>query len=366
MNMNDRRNPIDRRAFLQGGGALAVALPFGHLAFAAEPAKPKELIVRVWGGEWKDAIDGGVTKGFTKTTGIAIKYDETEDNELQPKLWTAVKQKRRPPVAVNWDTTTNATKSALKNMGEDLSDLPNLKGLLPVAKPLGFDKYPLVNVYSYVYVLAYRTDAFPQGAAKSWKVMLDPKFKGRIALYNDGIGFHPAAQVAGGGKVEDIPKNMKAAWDFIAKLKEQKPLLGEDPDFTNWFQKGEIDLACTIVTNARGAKKNGVKVAWTIPQEGAKVDTDALWIPKGLPANELYWAKQYVNYALSTEAQQGWCDGLGLPGVNPNIKPPADMVGDPAYPTKPEDFKKLIRVPNKIQVENEKEWFGKFKAIMQG
>jgi putative spermidine/putrescine transport system substrate-binding protein len=158
---------------------------------------------------------------------------------------------------------------------------------------------------------------------------------------------------------------LRTCWDFIAKLKAQKPLLGEDPDFTNWFQKGEIDLACTIVTNARGAKKNGVKVAWTIPQEGAKVDTDALWIPKGLPANEVYWAKQYVNYALTAEAQQGWCDGLGLPGVNPNIKPPADMVGDPAYPTKPEDFAKLLRVPNKIQVENEKEWFGKFKKIMQ-
>ncbi|MFN8999275.1 MAG: PotD/PotF family extracellular solute-binding protein [Betaproteobacteria bacterium] len=354
-----------RRALLQAAGAAAVLLPFSRAGLAAEPAKPKELIVRVWGGEWKDAIDGGVSKGFTKATGIAIKYDETEDNELQPKLWAAVKQKRRPPVAVNWDTTTNATKSALKNMGEDLGDLTNLKGLLPVAKPLGFDGWPLVNVYSYVYVLAYRTEAFPGGAPKSWSVLLDPKIKGRIALYNDGIGFHPAAQVAGGGKVEDIPKNMKACWDFIAKLKAQKPLLGEDPDFTNWFQKGEIDLACTIVTNARGAKKNGVKVAWTIPQEGAKVDTDALWIPKGLPANEVYWAKQYVNYALTAEAQQGWCDGLGLPGVNPNIKPPADMVGDPAYPTKPEDFAKLLRVPNKIQVENEKEWFGKFKKIMQ-
>ena len=34
---------------------------------------------------------------------------------------------------------------------------------------------------------------------------------------------------------------MQPAWDFIAKMKEQKPLLGEDPDFTTWFQNGEID-----------------------------------------------------------------------------------------------------------------------------
>ncbi len=356
---------FDRRSFLQGSGALILGAALTRTARADDPPKPKELVVRVWGGEWKDAIDAGVSKSFTKATGIAIRYDETEDNELQPKLWAAVKQKRRPPVAVNWDTTTNATKSAMKSMGEDLTGLPNLAVVGEVARPLGFKGWPLVNVYSYVYVLAYRTDAFPGGAPKSWKVLLDPKFKGRVALYNDGIGFHPVAQVAGGGKLADIPKNMQPCWDFMTKLKAQKPLLGEDPDFTSWFQKGEIDLACTIVTNARAAKKNGVKVAWTIPEEGAKVDTDALWIPKGLPADELFWAKRYVNHALSTEAQQGWCDGLGLPGVNPGIKPPADMVGDPAYPVKEADFARLLRVPNKVQVENEKEWFGKFKAIMQ-
>ena len=59
----------------------------------------------------------------------------------------------------------------------------------------------------------------------------------------------------------DIPGNMQPAWDFIAKLKEQEPLLGEDPDFTTWFQNGEIDVACTISTNAREAKKNGIDVS---------------------------------------------------------------------------------------------------------
>ena len=30
------------------------------------------------------------------------------------------------------------------------------------------------------------------------------------------------------------------------------------------------------------------------------------------------------------------------------------------------DFKKLIRISSKVQVEHESEWFGKFKEIMQG
>ena len=160
-----------------------------------------------------------------------------------------------------------------------------LDALLPSAQPAGFDGWPMVNAYSYAYVLAYSDAAFPNGAPDSWQVMLDPKYKGRIALYDDGIGFHPAAQVAGGGKIEDIPGNMQPAWDFIAKIKEQAPLLGEDPDFTNWFQQGQIDLACTILSNAREAKMNGVKVSWTVPKEGCDLETDALWVPKN-PAGE--------------------------------------------------------------------------------
>ena len=124
---------------------------------------------------------------------------------------------------------------------------------------------------------------------------------------------------------------MEPAWEFIRKLKEQEPLLGEDPDFTAWFQNGEIDVACTILSNAREAKQNGIDVSWTVPEEGAKVDTDGMWIPKGLPENELYWAKEYVNLAMSQDAQQVWMDGLGLPGLAPaSRRPPTSTATRPS------------------------------------
>lgn len=358
-------SPFPRRRFLSGSAALGAVSLTSARGFAAEPPKPAELIVRAWGGVWVESLDKGVSQPFTAATGIKIRHDLTEDNELQPRLWAAVEQGRQPPINVNWDTTVNATKSALRGVCEDLADLPNLAHVMDAAKPKGFDGVPIVNTYSYVYVLAYRDEAFPDGPPDSWQVFLEPRFKGRIALYDDGIGFHFPAQVAGGGKVEDIPGNMQPAWDFITKVAAQKPLLGEDPDFTNWFQTGEIDLACTIISNAREAKLKGVPVSWTVPKEGAKVDTDGLWVPKGQSEGELYWAKQYVNFALSPEAQQVWCDGLGLPGVAPGLKPPADLVGDPAYPTSPEDFARLISVPSRVQVENESLWFQKFNEIMQ-
>lgn len=361
---------LRRRSFLKGAAAMGGAAGMSALGLPGalaqdEPEKPAELIVRAWGGGWVAALQAGVSDPFTEATGIAIRHDLTEDNEIQPRIWAAVAQDRVPPIHINWDTTTNATKSALRGITEDLSDLPNLANVSDLAKPVGLDGYPIVNTYGYVYVLAYRPEAFPDGPPTSLQVLLEPRFKGRIALYNDGIGFHFPAQVAGGGSIEDIPGNMEPAWDFISKVKEQQPLLGEDPDFTNWFQNNEIDLAVTISTNAREAQKNGISIDWVIAEEGAKFETDGLWIPKGLPENELYWAKQYINFALSPEAQQVWLDGLGLPGVAHGIQPPEDLVGDPAYPTEPADFERLIRIPTAIQVENESSWFARFKEIMQ-
>ncbi|PTQ75872.1 ABC transporter substrate-binding protein [Celeribacter persicus] len=359
------RRSVLRAGLATSGAALLTSMPASRL-LAQEPEKPSEIIVRAWGGEWVESLKKGVSDRFTEMTGIAVRHDLTEDNEIQPKVWAAVAQGRVPPIHINWDTTTNATKSALRGVTEDISDLPNLANTTDLAKPVGLEGYPLVNTYGYVYVLAYRPEAFPDGAPKSWRDLLDPKFKGRIALYNDGIGFHFPAQVAGGGSLDDIPDNMDACWSFVREMKEQNPLLGEDPDFTTWFQNGEIDAACTISTNALAAKKNGVELAWTVPEEGCKFDTDCLWIPKGLPENELYWAKQYINLALSQESQQIWLDGLGLPGVIPGLTPPEGLAGDPSYPTEPADFEHLIRISSAVQVQNESDWFAKFKEIMQG
>ncbi len=358
---------IGRRRLLQtaalGGAAIGAPWVWRKPAFAQD--KPAEIIVRAWGGVWVDSLDQGVSQPFTEATGIAVRHDLTEDNELQPRIWAAVDQGRPPPIHVNWDTSTNATKSALREVAEDLGDIPNFAEMLPAARPSGFDGVPLINMYSYVYVLAFRDEAFPDGPPTSWQIMLDPRFKGRVALYNDGIGFHPSAQIAGGGTLADIPDNMEPAWEFIRQLKEQEPLLGEDPDFTAWFQNGEIDVACTILSNARAAKQNGIPVSWTVPEEGAKVDTDAMWIPRGLPENELYWAREYVNLAMSQNGQQVWMDGLGLPGLRPGLTPPADLAGDPAFPQSAADFERLISVPTQVLVEHESDWFQAFKEIMQ-
>lgn len=367
-----RASGITRRRVLSGAAAAGVGVGLTGVTGVwpsraiGAPAKPDEIIVRAWGGAWLDALKAGVSKPFEAETGIRVRHDTTEDNEIQPKIWSAVQQDRIPPIHVNWDTTTNATKSAIRGVTVDLGDLDNLDGLLPAAKPGGFDGWPIVNAYSYVSVLAYRGKAFPDGAPSSWNALMGDGMQGRIALYSDGFGFIPVAVKLGGGTMDDIPDNMQPAWDYLTKLKKQEPLLGADPNFNQWFQNGEIDAACTVMTNARAARQKGIDVDWTVPKEGCKVDTDSLWVPKNLPKNETYWAKQFVNFALTKNAQKTWCNALGVPPMRPGIDPPEDLTDDPAYPTGEADFANLLEVPDKVLVEHQKDWFARFTTIMKG
>ncbi len=154
---------INRRTFLKYSGATAVALSavgVSSFAVSEEPPKPAQLIVRAWGDTWQESLDLGASQPFTEKYGIPIIYDNTEDNMMQQKIRTAVSQKRQPPIDVNWDTTTNAMKSALWGLSEPLTEdiVPNLKELTSIAKPELVEGWPLVSAYSYTYVLAYRTD----------------------------------------------------------------------------------------------------------------------------------------------------------------------------------------------------------------
>ena len=83
-----------------------------------------------------------------------------------------------PPIHINWDTTTNATKSALRGVTEDLSDLPTSTNATDLAKPVGLDGYPIVNTYGYVYVLAYPAGGFPGRPAEVLEGPARPEVQG--------------------------------------------------------------------------------------------------------------------------------------------------------------------------------------------
>jgi putative spermidine/putrescine transport system substrate-binding protein len=94
--MTQKLGRMSRRHLLAGSSAALLAAGMGTRAMASEPEKPAEIIVRAWGGSWVDSLKAGVSDLFTKLTGIAVRHDLTEDNEIRPKVWAAVDQGRVP------------------------------------------------------------------------------------------------------------------------------------------------------------------------------------------------------------------------------------------------------------------------------
>ncbi|OYZ65958.1 MAG: spermidine/putrescine ABC transporter substrate-binding protein PotF, partial [Rhizobiales bacterium 24-66-13] len=64
---------------------LALAAAVGMVAFGAMPALAQQKVVNVY--NWSDYIDESVLEDFTKETGIKVRYDVFDSNEvLETKL----------------------------------------------------------------------------------------------------------------------------------------------------------------------------------------------------------------------------------------------------------------------------------------
>ena len=284
---------LSRRRLLASTAAGAGLAAAPWLRGVAAQDKPAELIVRAWGGVWVEALEKGVSRPFTEQTGIAVRHDLTETRPEPTRArrraqrprrhrrlgrGRVVDQGRAPPIHVNWDTSTNATKSALRGVTEDLGDLPNLKDMLPAAKPAGFDGVPLLSctpTSTSWPTATRRSRAAPRTAGRSCST--------RSSRADRALRRHrlpPGGRDPGRRHHGRHPANMQPAWDFLAKLKQQSPLLGEDPDHLVPERRDRRRLHHPEQRPRRQAERD--RGFLDRAEGGAKVDTDGMWVPKGL------------------------------------------------------------------------------------
>lgn len=327
------------------------------------PAKPDKLIIRTWPGPWELALHRGVSEPFSRRHGISIEYDTRDDKELLELTRKALDNGERPPTDLNWDTTITAMKAAKSGYVQPLSkaQIPHLNDLHPSAEPEAEGEWPFVNLYTYTVVLAYRTDIITSPPT-SWKILLDDRWRKSVGMYRNGYGFHPIAAILSGGT---IPEDMEPAWKLYRKLKPNIGLLGWDDELTRALINGTTPLQTSIISNVIQAKREGAPVAWAVPEEGVLLERDAMWIPANLPVETSYWAMKYIDFALSVEAQDEWCELLGTLPMNKYSRVPDYMRHDPAFFTSGEKFKRMIVIPTEIMVKHRHQWFEKFKEIMQ-
>ena len=207
----------------------------------------------------------------------------------------------------------------------DLSKIPGYQQLSPQLTSL-----PLVRMKGQVYgvpfvwgpdPMIYDTTVFPQ-PPDSWSVFWDPKYKGKVSVWDDLATIYMTAQVLAYDKPD--PSQLYNLSDdqleaVKKKLIELKPNVRKfwstGGELTNLFQNHEIALAMGWPLMTNQLRKVNFPVGETIPKENTTGWIDHLMITAGSENKEL--AQEFLEYMVEAQTQKKVTDVTGYTPANP-------------------------------------------------
>jgi spermidine/putrescine transport system substrate-binding protein len=273
---------------------------------------------------WEGYADPAFVKAFEEQhhCKVSASYMGSSD-ELVAKL--------RGGSAGNYDiispSSDVATSIAAADLAAplDLTKIPSYSQLSPQLTSL-----PLVHVKGEVYgvpfmwgpdPLLYDTTVFA-GAPESWSVLWDPKYRGKISVWDDLSTIYMAAQVLGYDKPD--PSQLYNLSDeqleaVKKKLLELKPnirkMWSTGGELTNLFQNHEIVAAMGWPLMTNQLRKVNFPVGETIPKENTTGWIDHLMITAGSENKEL--AHEFLEYMIEAQTQKKVTDVTGYTPANP-------------------------------------------------
>jgi len=207
----------------------------------------------------------------------------------------------------------------------ELSRIPSYSRLSPQLTSL-----PLVRVKGQVYgvpfmwgpdPLIYDSTAFPK-PPESWTILWDPRYRGKISVWDDLSTIYMAAQILGFDKPD--PSQLYNLTDeqleaVKKKLLELKPnirkMWSTGGELTNLFQNHEIVAAMGWPLMTNQLRKINFPVGETIPKENTTGWIDHLMITAGSENKEL--AQKFLEYMVEAQTQKKVTDVTGYTPANP-------------------------------------------------
>ena len=198
------------------------------------------------------------------------------------------------------------------------------KGLWAPYKPCGFDEIPTDMkdpdgkwVAAYYGVMAIgANDTIVKTAPTSFKDLLDPMYKGQVALNGDpreaGAAFASvmAASIANGGSFDDIMPGI----EYFAKLKASGNMTGTDVTEASVLSGDTpvwIDWTYNYPGLAPKLTENGITVSIKVPTDGVYGGYYAQGVVAGSPHQNA--AKLWIDHIISDEGALGYIEGGAIP-----------------------------------------------------
>ncbi|WP_418314732.1 polyamine ABC transporter substrate-binding protein [Piscinibacter sakaiensis] len=294
--------------------ALFAASSASLSAVPASAAEPKVLNIY----NWSDYIADDTIANFEKETGIKVRYDNFDNNEILHAKLVAGKSGYDIVVPTVYWAKVQAEGGLLQKL--DKSKIPNLKNLQPsvqaqVAKLDPGNQHAVVWLWGYTTVginvdkvkAALGNMPMPENA---WDLIFKPEYVSK--LKSCGVSVLDSA-------TEVIPAALRYLGKpgfskNVADYKEVGPLLKSiRPHVTLFSSSGYInDMANGSICVALGWSgdmsiarqraidgKTGQKIEVLVPKTGAVLIFDVMVIPKDAPHPEN--AHKFINYILRPE-----------------------------------------------------------------
>ena len=296
---------------MRGAGAIAAAVLL-MLCGAADAQQAKQRIVNVY--NWSDYIDPAVLEDFTRETGIKVKYDTFDSNDMLETKLLAGRTGYDVVVPTAYFLARQIKAGVFQKL--DKSKLQNLKNAWDdIAARLAV--YDPGNQYAVNYMwgttgIGYnarkaREVLGAEGTIDSWDVVFKPE---AIAKFKDcGVHVLDAADDVFAAalaylKLDPNTKeqvDLEKAADLLTKI---RPFVRKfhSSEYLNALASGEICLVLGYSGDVKQAQKRaaeakgGIEIAYAIPKEGAQLWFDNLAIPKD--AKNVAEAHALIDYLL--------------------------------------------------------------------
>lgn len=322
---------FSRRSFIATAGAAVTA---GAVMRPGRARAAGTITVLNWQGYGTD--EAWALEKFKADTGIEVVHDYfSSEAEMLTKLRT--NPGVYDVVLVNTARTQQAVAEDLL-MEIDLSKLPNAAGLSPE-----LSNHPNLFIdgkhYGAPWVWGITALAIREGDAKpdSYAALGDPKYKGRVALFDDAVTAVAIGALLTGQDM-NAPTDLGKVTETLKTFKPNVKLLWSSEDQWNKsFAAKETDLSVYWSGAAvRSRKNSGLPVEFVVPKEGGIGWLDSLAIPASAPNVDA--AMQFINYMIDPGFYVEWATKIGAP-ASANAAAmealPADdlnrIIHDPSY-----------------------------------
>lgn len=312
------------------------AATFAALGLFTTASLAADKVVNVY--NWSDYIDPVILEDFTKETGIKVKYDVFDSNDLLETKLLAGK--------TGYDVVVPSANFLGRQIGAgvflklDKAKIPNLVHAWPdVQKRLA--NYDPGNDHAVNYMwgttgIGYNVnkvkERLPDAPVDSWKLIFDPetvaKFKdcGVMMLDAPDEIFPAALNYLGKDPNTRNLDDLAAAAELLKKVRPSIKKF-HSSEYINALANGDV---CVVAgwsgdikqAASRAEEKNKtvkdpkkhVEIAYSIPKEGASMFFDNFAIPKD--AKNLEEAYAFINYMMKPEVAAKASNYIQYPNGN--------------------------------------------------